>query len=175
MNNRKILPSSWIPKIVSISGAHSLICNAGYLVEQTTPLKNLSLEQWQRSIEQNLTSTFLTLREFFRSVEACAIENPSVVIIASMSGIWGQPGHADYAASKAAMVSGLLPTLKDEIVQIAPRGRVNLIAPGFVTTRMVENKMRNRTEMRTVLQTASLRKFGTPEDISLRYDFTGYG
>ncbi len=161
-----------LENLVTDTGAvHSLICNAGYLVERTTPLKDLSLEQWQRSIELNLTSTFLTLREFFRSVEACEVRDPSVVIIASMSGVWGQPGHADYAASKAAMVSGLLPTLKDEIVQIAPRGRVNLIAPGFVTTRMVEDKMRNRAEMRKVLQTASLRKFGTPEDIAFTAGF----
>lgn len=157
--------------IASAGAVHSLICNAGYLNEQTVPLRDLSLAQWERTLESNLTSAFLTLREFLRRVEACKVEDPSIVIVASMSGVRGQPGHADYAAAKAAMVSGLLPTLKDEIVKISPRGRINLIAPGFVATRMVENKMRNQVEMRKVLQTASLRKFGIPEDVAYTAGF----
>lgn len=143
-----------------------LICNAGALVETQVPLCEMTLAQWEHTLSVNLTATFLTLRGFLRGVAAAGIADPSVVLIASMSGVWGQPGHADYAAAKAAMVSGLTPTLKDEIVQIAPRGRVNTIAPGFVITPMIRNKLEDAETMRKVLQTASLRRFARPVEIA---------
>lgn len=143
-----------------------MICNAGLLVETPVSMAHMTLEQWNRTITANLTSTFLTLRRFLQGLEQADIFDPSVVLIASMSGVWGQPGHADYAAAKAAMVQGLTPTLKDEIVRIAPRGRVNTIAPGFIVTPMIQSKLQETETMRKVLQTASLRKFGQPEDVA---------
>lgn len=142
------------------------VINAGYLNETVTPLKDLELLQWRETLEGNLTTAFLTLREFVRGVERWNISDPAAVIISSMSGVWGQPGHGDYAAAKAAINYGLLPTLKDELVRIAPRGRVNSICPGFVATRMIRKKLQNAREMKRALQTASLRKMATPEDVA---------
>ena len=148
-----------------------MICNAGRLVETPVPLARMTLEQWNDTLEQNLTGTFLTLRRFMQGLEASGIPDPSVVIVGSMSGVWGQPGHADYAAAKAALVHGLTPTLKDEIVRIAPQGRVNTIAPGFIVSPMIRNKLQETETMRKVLQTASLRKFGLPEDVAAMATF----
>jgi len=148
-----------------------MISNAGRLVETPVPLARMTLEQWNDTLEQNLTGTFLTLRRFMQGLEASGIPDPSVVIVGSMSGVWGQPGHADYAAAKAALVHGLTPTLKDEIVRIAPQGRVNTIAPGFIVSPMIRNKLQETETMRKVLQTASLRKFGLPEDVAAMATF----
>ncbi len=148
-----------------------MICNAGRLVEAPVPLARMTLEQWNDTLEQNLTGTFLTLRRFMQGLEASGIPDPSVVIVGSMSGVWGQPGHSDYAAAKAALVHGLTPTLKDEIVRIAPQGRVNAIAPGFIVSPMIRNKLQETETMRKVLQTASLRKFGLPEDVAAMATF----
>lgn len=144
----------------------TLICNAGYLDETQRPIQSMSLEQWSRTIDRNLTTTFLTIREFFRGIVQHRMSDPSAVLIASMSGVWGQPGHCDYAAAKAALVGGMLPTLKDEIAKIAPLGRVNAIAPGFVITSMIHNKLKDKNAMTKVLQTTSLRKFGIPDDVA---------
>ncbi len=152
-------------------GITDLVCNAGYLVEKSTPLQDMPLEQWNRTLTMNLTATFLTLRGYFRQLAQTACPDPAVVIVGSMSGVWGQPGHSDYASAKAAMTSGLLPSLKDEIVRIAPQGRVNLVAPGFVRTRMIAGKLADTLSMKKVLQTASLRKFATPEDVANSVSF----
>lgn len=143
-----------------------VVVNAGYLNETVKPLKDLALDQWRKTLESNLTTAFLTLREFVRGVERWKLSDPAAVIISSMSGVWGQPGHGDYAAAKAAINYGLLPTLKDELVRVAPRGRVNSISPGFVSTRMIRNKLKDVREMKRALQTASLRKLATPDDVA---------
>lgn len=147
---------------------HDFVCNAGYLKEEQVALSDMSLEQWNTTIERNLTSAFLSLRGYLNQLKNASTppRDPSVVLIGSMSGVWGQPGHSDYSAAKASFTSGLLPTLKDEIIRIAPQGRVNLVAPGFVRTRMIEAKLTAKDEMIKVLQTASLRKFATPEDVA---------
>lgn len=152
--------------VADLGPVTDLVCNAGALTGVQVPLREMPLAQWERTLSVNLTATFLTLRGFLRGIGAAGVADPAVVIVASMSGVWGQPGHADYAAAKAAMVSGLTPTLKDEIVQIAPRGRVNTIAPGFVVTPMIRDKLADAATMRKVLQTASLRRFGQPEEIA---------
>ncbi len=51
----------------------------------------------------------------------------ALVLIGSTAGLFGEAGHADYAAAKSAIVHGLLLSLKNEIVRIAPGGRVNAV------------------------------------------------
>lgn len=149
-----------------LGGVNTLICNAGYLNEEPVPFRDMSLAQWQKTQDRNVLPYFLCMREFFRGLDRHPFYEPSAVLVTSMSGVWGQPYHCDYASAKAAATYGILPSLKDEIVKIAPLGRVNAVAPGFVLTGMVANKMKNETTMKKVLQTASLRKFALPEDVA---------
>ncbi len=149
----------------------TLICNAGYFQEQAIPLQDMSLEQWQKTQDGNVLPYFLCMREFFRALQRHPFSNPSAVLVTSMSGVWGQPYHCDYAAAKAAAAYGILPSLKDEIVKIAPQGRVNAVAPGFIKTGMVANKMKDTEGMKKVLQTASLRKLGEPRDVASAVTF----
>jgi 3-oxoacyl-[acyl-carrier protein] reductase len=87
----------------------------------------LPLERWEETLRLNLTTTFLVAREFLREVERSG--HGSLVLVGSTAGVFGEAGHADYAAAKSAILGGLLLSPKNEIVRIAPRGRVNAVAP----------------------------------------------
>ncbi len=144
-----------------------LIANAGLWPPQPTGVKDLSLERWRRTLEDNLTSVFLSLRAFLRGVERHGIAEPSAVLIGSTAGIFGEAGHADYAAAKAALNYGFVKSLKNEIARIAPRGRVNVVAPGWTVTAEKEATLFAHPDgVRRTLQTLALRKLGRPEDVA---------
>src|SRR5581483_3178335 len=82
----------------------------------------------------------------------------SLVLVGSTAGRFGEAGHADYAAAKAAVQAGLLLSLKNEIVRIAPRGRVNAVAPGWTYSPMTLGERLTRT--------MALRKVATAEDVA---------
>ena len=59
--------------------------------------------------------------------------------VGSTAGRFGEAGHADYAAAKSAIQGGLLLSLKNEVARVAPRARVNAVAPGLIETEMLES------------------------------------
>jgi Dehydrogenases with different specificities (related to short-chain alcohol dehydrogenases) len=81
----------------------------------------------------NLTATFLTARGFLRAV--AETKHGSLVLVGSTAGIFGEAGHADYAAAKAGLV-GLLLSMKNEVVRVAPLARVNAVFPGWTESPM---------------------------------------
>ncbi len=64
------------------------------------------------------------------------------------------------------MMYGLTPTLKNEIVSIAPRGRVNSVNPGWVATPMAENTLKDTAFVERALATTPLQKVATPADVA---------
>ncbi|HEX2292788.1 MAG TPA: SDR family NAD(P)-dependent oxidoreductase, partial [Gaiellaceae bacterium] len=102
---------------------------AGFWPRDDVPVWELSLERWERTLRENLTSTFLTARGFLRG--AVHRGHGSFVLIGSTAGIFGEAGHADYASAKSAVVHGLLLSLKNEVVRVAPHARVNAVCPGW--------------------------------------------
>ena len=101
---------------------------AGDWPSEDLPVWELPLERWRATLDANLTATFLTVRGFLRKVAESG--HGSLVLIASTAGIFGEAGHADYAAAKSAVAQGLLLSLKNEVVRVAPRARVNCVCPG---------------------------------------------
>src|SRR5512133_4248580 len=101
---------------------------AGAWPSEDLPVWELPLERWESTVRTNLTATFLTARGFLRVVAERG--HGSLVLIGSTAGRFGEAGHADYAAAKAGLV-GLLLSLKNEIVRVAPRARVNAVFPGW--------------------------------------------
>ena len=136
---------------------------AGVWPSEDVPVWQLPLERWEATLRQNLTSSFLTARAFLREVERNG--HGSLVLVGSTAGIVGEAGHADYAAAKSAILGGLLLSLKNEIVRIAPRGRVNAVAPGWTESPMTRGHV-DPESMRRVSRTMALRKVATPEDVA---------
>lgn len=161
----------WENAEAALGPINILIANSGAYRAEQIPIQNMPLAEWNNTITTNLTAYFLCFKAFFNSIEKNHITAPSAVMVGSMSGIWGDIGHCDYAASKAAITSGLLPTLKDEIIKIAPAGRVNAVAPGFIDTQMIAEVKKDKSRIRKVLQTASLRRVGTVQDVAATVTF----
>jgi 3-oxoacyl-[acyl-carrier protein] reductase len=135
----------------------------GMWPKEDVPVWELPLERFEETLRVNLTSAFLVAREYLREVERTG--HGSLVLVGSTAGVFGEAGHADYAAAKAALGSGLLLSLKNEIVRIAPRGRVNAVAPGWTESPMTRGFV-DPEQVRTVSRTMALRKVAQPEDVA---------
>lgn len=141
-----------------------LIANAGYWPSEDVPVWRMSLERWRATIAANLESVFLSCRAFLRHVEETGAGN--IVIVSSTAGLFGEQGHSDYAAAKAALAVGFLKSLKNEIVRIAPRGRVNAVCPGWTVTDMTREVLKDDTVETRATRTMSLKKLGRSEDVA---------
>lgn len=148
----------------SLGGLDVCAAVAGLWPEEDVPLWRLSLDRWQETLAANLTATFLTARGFLREVERSG--RGSLVLVGSTAGIFGEAGHADYASAKAAIAHGLLLSLKNEIVRIAPGGRVNVVCPGWTISPMTRGTLDDPALVERATRTMPLRKVGQPEDVA---------
>ncbi|KAK9895798.1 NAD dependent epimerase/dehydratase [Cystobasidium minutum MCA 4210] len=158
-----------VDKIFANQSCQVLVVNHATYEDKDAPMKDMTLEQWNNTLTTNLTSTFLVIRAFLRQLESQSDEDKlkaAIVLIGSTAGKYGEAGHADYAASKSAMMGGLLLSLKNEIVKIAPRGRVNSINPGWTATPMAKQALQDEKVVYAALASTPLRKVATPQDIA---------
>ncbi len=118
-------------------------------------------EQWDDVIAVNLTSTFMLMRAGARHMMRSKTGYGRIINISSVSGIIGNPGQGNYAASKAGMI-GMTKSLAREV---GSRGiTANCIAPGFIQTAMtdvLDEKLTAEIKKNIPTQT-----FGKPEDIA---------
>jgi 3-oxoacyl-[acyl-carrier protein] reductase len=147
----------------SLGGVDVCVQVHGVWPREDVPVWQLPLERWEETLRLNLTTTFLVAREFLREVERSG--HGSLVLIGSTAGVFGEAGHADYAAAKSALLGGLLLSLKNEIVRIAPRGRVNAVAPGWTESPMTRGLV-DSDRVAAVSRTMALRKVAQPEDVA---------
>ena len=136
---------------------------AGVWPADDEPVWRLPLERWEATMRANLTATFLTARGFLGEVKRSG--HGSLVLVGSTAGRFGEAGHADYAAAKSAVQVGLLLSLKNEIVRIAPRARVNAVAPGWTHSPMTRGEL-DESAVANVTRTMALRKVAAPEDVA---------
>lgn len=139
--------------------AHVLVNNAGITRDNIAAM--MSEEDFDKVIAVNLKGAFNMIRHtsglFIRNREGCIIN------ISSVSGLMGNVGQCNYAASKAGLV-GLTKTIAKEL---APKGvRCNAIAPGFIETAMTGNQTDN-----PLLKMIPLGRMGSAKDIA---DAAGY-
>jgi 3-oxoacyl-[acyl-carrier protein] reductase len=135
---------------------------AGAWPSEDVPLWEFPLERWRATLDTNLTATFLTARAFLRQLPG----HGSLVFVGSTAGLFGEAGHADYAAAKSAIVHGPLLSLKNEIVRIAPRARVNAVCPGWTESPMTRSSLDDPGLVERITRTMPLRKVATPDDVA---------
>ena len=146
------------------------MANAGSWETTDVPLQAMSSRQWRRTLDGVLTTTFHSVREFLRIVARQRRGN--LVLIGSTAAVFGEAGHADYAAAKAAVVYGLTRSLKNEMARLAPHtkeycgGRVNCLCPGWTVVPRLAAKLGQKAMVRKATATMALPQFGRPEDIA---------
>ena len=119
----------------------------------------MSLEQWQRVIETNLTGTYAVTRSVTRGM--LRQRWGRIITISSVIGMMGNPGQANYAAAKA----GLIGFSKSLAKELGSRHiTVNVVAPGFVATAMTDEL--STDARKTLVSTVPLRDVGTVDDIA---------
>lgn len=132
-------------------------------------IADMELSQWQNTLSVDLTGPFLVCRAYLRALRQSSPavkDTASIIFIGSTAGKFGEANHGDYASAKAAMMYGLTPTLKNEIVTIAPKGRVNSVNPGWVATPLAAETLKDTKFVERALATTPLQKVGRPEDIA---------
>ena len=148
----------------------TLVANAGWWETRDVPLHLMSLRQWRATLDGVLTSAFLCAREFFQLV--AKQKRGNAVLIGSTAAVFGEAGHADYAAAKAALAFGLTRTLKNELARLAPHtrdycgGRINCVCPGWTIVPRNASKLGDTKMIRRVTATMALPKIARAEDIA---------
>ena len=134
-----------------------LVNNAGITRDQL--VLRMSDEDWDRVINVNLKSVFLCTRAVLRHM--IKQRWGRIISIASIVGIIGNPGQANYASAKAGII-GFTRTIAREV---ASRGiTANAIAPGFIDTQMTQQlNEKQKQELAARIPTGSL---GTPRDVA---------
>jgi 3-oxoacyl-[acyl-carrier protein] reductase len=140
----------------AFGGLDGFVANAGVWPPADVPLVEMSDAQWRSTLAQNLDGVFLTTREALKLMRP----GGSVVLVSSTAGQRGEAFHADYAATKGALIS----MTKSLCVECAPAVRVNCVAPGWVDTEMSAGPL---AEGRARIEaTIPLRRIPPAEDIA---------
>src|SRR5581483_7935617 len=122
--------------VESLGGLDFFVGNAGIWPVDDVALAEMTDEQWLRTMAENVNSVFWTTRAAVRRMS----DNGRVVLVSSTAGQRGEAFHADYAASKGAMIS----FVKSLAPKLGKRGiTVNSVAPGWVDTEMCEQPFAN--------------------------------
>jgi len=133
-----------------------LINNAG--INQDRTLAKMTVEEWQRVIDINLTGVFNCAKA---ALPFLISNQGNIVNVSSIVGQRGNFGQTNYAASKAGII-GFTKALSKEVGRF--NVRVNAIAPGFIETKMAESIPEEMKIM--VKKLTSLGRFGKPEEVA---------
>ena len=134
-----------------------LVNNAG--ITRDTLLIRMTEEDWDAVLDINLKGAFLTTKAVVKSM--MKQRSGAIVNIASVVGIMGNPGQANYTASKA----GLIALTKTTAKEMGSRNiRVNAVAPGFIHTAMTDKLSEPVKD--AMLKMVPLGRLGEPEDVA---------
>ncbi|QQP96376.1 3-oxoacyl-ACP reductase FabG [Lysobacter enzymogenes] len=134
-----------------------LVNNAG--ITRDNLLMRMKDEDWQAILDTNLSSVYRTSKAVLRSMMKA--RKGRIINIASVVGVTGNPGQANYAAAKA----GVIAFSKSLAREIGSRGvTVNVVAPGFIDTDMTRDLPEDAKK--AMFDQIALGRFGDPADIA---------
>lgn len=139
-------------------GLDIFVGNAGIWPAHDVALQDMTDEQWRRTMTENTDAMFYSTRSAARRLD----RGGRIVLVSSTAGQRGEAYHADYAASKGAMIS----FVKSLAVELASRDvTVNAVAPGWVDTEMVADVLDTEGRDR-IAKAIPIGRVATPRDIA---------
>jgi 3-oxoacyl-[acyl-carrier protein] reductase len=142
----------------NLGGLDFFVANAGIWPVDDVALRDMTDAQWERTIAENVNSVFYTTRAVMR----CISDHGRIVLVSSTAGQRGEAYHADYAASKGAMIS----LVKSLAPEMGKRDiTVNSVAPGWVDTEMCDQPFANGGRER-IAAGIPIGRIADPRDIA---------
>jgi len=145
-----------------------LVANHGIWPANDAPIATLPEEQWHRTLQVNLDSVFGLVQAAAGHMQKQGRATPEaaaghIVLVSSTAGQRGEAFHADYAASKGALIS----MTKGLSTELAPLGiHVNCVAPGWVATEMSASALDDPQVSKKILSGIPLRRPARPIEIA---------
>jgi 3-oxoacyl-[acyl-carrier protein] reductase len=143
-----------------------LVANHGVWPPDDAPVDQMSDEQWHSTVAINLDSVFALIKHSVRQMKKQGKSGGAaghIVLVSSTAGQRGEAFHADYAATKGALIS----MVKGLSTELAADGiYVNCVAPGWVATDMSAPALSDPKTRATVFAKIPLGRVGTPEEIA---------
>jgi 3-oxoacyl-[acyl-carrier protein] reductase len=146
----------------ALGGLDILVVNHGVWPPDDVPLSEMTDAQWESTRRANLDSMFYVCRTAIPQLGDGG--RGRIVLVSSTAGQRGEAFHADYAATKGAVIS----LTKSLAVELAPRITVNCVAPGWVDTEMCQQPFLREggSGKREIERTIPLGRVATPEEIA---------
>ena len=146
------------------------ICVPNSAIQLNAPVDEMTLDQWKRVIDVNLTGMFLAAREAIRIFKRQGIDREisyacgKLIFISSVHDVIPWEGHANYAAAKGGLML-FMKSLAQEVAHL--RIRVNAIAPGAIRTPMNVEKLTSPELFdKLLLKLIPSKRIGEPEDVA---------
>ncbi len=140
-----------------------LVCNAG--VWDGAPIEDLSEELWNKVINTNLKSAWAMTKACVPALKKQS--SAAIVMVSSTSGQRGEANYSNYSASKG----GQIAFTKALACELAPKIRVNAVAPGWIETAMVREVFDDKAYLEEQLSKIPLHRMATTDDIALSICF----
>ncbi|MGO9517543.1 MAG: SDR family NAD(P)-dependent oxidoreductase [Candidatus Korobacteraceae bacterium] len=154
--------NAFVAIVRDLGGVDVLINNAGISIRHK--FLDITNEEWSRVLAVNLTGAFYVAQAAARHMMAGA--GGVILNTASTNGIVGYPYYADYNATKA----GVIELTRSMALELAPKVRVNAVAPGYVLTPMQRAEYSD-VMLEDVNQKIPLRRHAQPEEVAALFAF----
>jgi 3-oxoacyl-[acyl-carrier protein] reductase len=141
----------------AFGGLDGMVINHGVWPPVATSLAQMGPERWRQTMRANLDSVFLVTRAGLGLMHGTG----RVVMVSSTAGQRGEAFHADYAATKGAMIS----LVKSLAIECAPDITVNAVAPGWVDTEMSASAFAGAGRA-SIAEAIPLRRIATADDVA---------
>jgi 3-oxoacyl-[acyl-carrier protein] reductase len=149
-----------IDKIIKEAGGFDIVVNNAGITKDVLSFR-MSVEDWQKVIDINLSAAFFISRTALKDMLMVRKRGGSIINMASVVGIHGNAGQANYSASKAGLI-GITKSLANE--GASRQIRVNALAPGFIESDMTNAIPQDIREK--MIAGIPMKRMGKPEDIA---------